>query len=85
MNIIFVNLRRSKVTKEEKTIIKNEIAQTFELYGFEMSFSEFHDIFELGAEFGYRLAMIKASEILQTKEPNMIFRKQEEKVLKKIL
>lgn len=46
------------MTKEEKKIIADEVAKTFELYGFEMSFSEFKDIFELGAEFGYRLASI---------------------------
>lgn len=44
--------------KEDKLIISDEIVKTYELYGFEMSFTEFKDIFELGAEFGYQLALI---------------------------
>jgi len=46
------------VNEQEKLVVANEIAKTFELYGFEMSFSEFKDIFELGAAFGYQLALI---------------------------
>ncbi|MCW3115776.1 MAG: hypothetical protein JWR18_4172 [Segetibacter sp.] len=69
------------MTKDEKQIVRNEIAQTYELYGFEMSFTEFQDIFELGAEFGYQLALMKAAEIPATKEDVMIFKKKEDKIL----
>ena len=52
------------MTNEEKNVLANEIAKTYELYGFEISFSEFKDVFELGAEFGYKLAMIQENKTL---------------------
>ena len=53
------------MTKEDKITINKEIANTFELYGFQMSFSEFKDVFELAAEFGYNLAKINESVQIQ--------------------
>lgn len=52
------------MTKEERKIINDEIAKTYELYGFEMSFNEFKDVFELGAMFGHALAQIQKSQNL---------------------
>lgn len=69
------------MTKDEKQIVRNEIAQTYQLYGFEMSFTEFQDVFQLAAEFGYQLALIKAAETPPVKDDVMIFKKKEDIVL----
>ncbi|HEX8460157.1 MAG TPA: hypothetical protein VF623_01955 [Segetibacter sp.] len=58
------------MTKEDKIVINKEIANTFELYGFQMSFSEFKDVFELAAEFGYNLA--KINESVNVKHENVL-------------
>jgi hypothetical protein len=63
------------MTKKDKHIISNEIAATFELYGLEMSFSEFKDIFELGAEVGYQLALSKERVIHVVEDDSILLRK----------
>lgn len=55
------------MTKQEQKIIDQEIAKTYELYGFEMSFSEFNDVFALGALFGHNLAKINLAEAKENK------------------
>ncbi len=73
------------MTTEETTIVKNEIAQIYELYGFEMSYSEFEDIFRLGAEFGYQLGLIKKStEVAKMEGSPMIFLKKRDPLLNRI-
>ncbi len=81
---LFTLKLEAEVTKKETAIVKNEIAQTYELYGFEMSYSEFEDIFRLGAEFGYQLAVMKKSqEAPKMLTPFMIFKKKRDSILNK--
>ena len=71
------------MTKEDNKIINNEISQTYELYGFEMSFSEFKDIFELGAAFGYELASMKKADTIEVNTPHTVKRSFLQKVINK--